>query len=159
MFRCLPWFVCLAVFILDQLAKLYVSHALHLGQSMPVIKNIFHISLVRNTGVAFGLLKNHNTLLIIFSSVVILYIGRFCLSDRAQGLASAPVSLGLILGGAVGNLLDRIRLGYIIDFLDFRIWPVFNIADSAITIGIILLGIEIIFKKIPMANDKIQRPK
>jgi signal peptidase II len=144
MSSCLPWAVCLFIFLLDQLTKLYISRTLALGQSIPVIKNIFHISPVHNTGIAFGLLKNHNTLFIILSFAVILYIGRFLLLRRRQFSAAPLIAFGLILGGACGNLVDRIRLGYIVDFLDFRIWPVFNIADSAITVGIVLLGIELL---------------
>lgn len=63
--------------------------------------------------------------------------------------------MGLILGGALGNLLDRLRLGYIIDFLDFRVWPVFNLADSAITVGIILLGIELLLQG-KRRNDTVE---
>lgn len=139
------WLVGLSVVWLDQLSKACVSRAFAAGETRPVIKGVFHLSLVHNTGVAFGLFRNHNTLLSIFSLAVIIYIARDSLAHKKDRRLCQRVALGLILGGACGNLIDRLRLGYIIDFLDFRIWPVFNIADSSITIGITLLALEIFF--------------
>ena len=129
------------ILILDQISKFYISSALSLGQSIPVIRDIFHISLVYNTGCAFGLLKNQKIFFILLSAAAVFYIIRDLFSRGRLYSLSRRAALGLILGGAAGNLLDRLRLGYIIDFLDFRVWPVFNLADSAITIGIFLLGI------------------
>lgn len=143
----LTWLAGIFIVWLDQLSKACVSRLFAVGESRPVIKNIFHLSLVHNTGVAFGLFRNHNTLLSLLSIAVILYIAWDSLAHKKDKSLCQRVALGLILGGACGNLLDRIRLGYIIDFLDFRIWPVFNIADSAITIGIILLAIELFFPR------------
>ncbi|TAN60108.1 signal peptidase II [bacterium] len=140
------WLVGLFVVWIDQLSKAYVSGAFAVGETLPVIKGVLHLSLVHNTGVAFGLFRDHNTLLSILSLAVIIYIARDSLSRKKDRNLCRRVALGLILGGASGNLIDRIRLGYIVDFLDFRVWPVFNIADSAITIGIILLAIEILFQ-------------
>ncbi len=132
------------ILVLDQISKFYISSILSLGQSIPVIRDVFHISLVYNTGCAFGLLRNQKILFILLSAVVILYILRDLFSSgRLYGLGR-KAALGLVLGGAAGNLLDRLRLGYIIDFLDFRVWPVFNIADSAITVGIIILGCSLL---------------
>lgn len=132
------------ILILDQISKFYISSALSLGQSIPVIRDIFHISLVYNTGCAFGLLKNQKIFFILLSAVVVFYILRDLFFNCRRYNLSRKVALGLILGGAAGNLLDRLRLGYIIDFLDFRVWPVFNLADSAITIGIIILGCSLL---------------
>lgn len=139
------WLACLSVVWLDQLSKACVSRAFAVGETRPVIKGVFHLSLVHNTGVAFGLFRNHNTFLSIFSLAVIIYIAWYSLAHKKDRSLCQRVALGLILGGACGNLIDRARLGYIIDFLDFRVWPVFNIADSAITIGVTLLAIEIFF--------------
>ena len=139
------WLVGIFVVWADQLSKAYVSCALAVGETRPVLKGVFHFSLVHNTGVAFGLFRNHNTILSILSLAVIIYIARDSMARKKDKSLCQRVALGLILGGASGNLIDRLRLGYIIDFLDFRVWPVFNIADSAITIGIILLAIEIFF--------------
>lgn len=132
------------ILILDQISKFYISSALSLGQSIPVIRDIFHISLVYNTGCAFGLLKNQKIFFILLSAVVVFYILRDLFFNCRRYSLSRKAALGLIMGGAAGNLLDRLRLGYIIDFLDFRVWPVFNLADSAITIGIIILGCSLL---------------
>ncbi len=130
------------IFILDRVTKYFIINILHGGQSIKVFE-FFHITLIFNTGTAFGLLKGQNTFFItlsVITTIAILFYSRtHKLDDLLRSLA-----LGLILGGAAGNLVDRIKFGYVIDFLDFRIWPVFNVADSAITIGMILLCINIL---------------
>ena len=136
--------ISLLVFFSDLVTKAYVSERLSLGQSIPVVKNIFHISLVHNTGIAFGLFKNLTAFFIGLSLIVIFYIALDSILHLKYYTLNKGISFGLLLGGACGNLLDRIRLGYVRDFLDFRVWPVFNLADSAITIGVLLLAIEII---------------
>ena len=132
------------ILILDQISKFYISSALSLGQSIPVVRDIFHISLVYNTGAAFGLFKNQKIFFIILTAAVVMYIIRDLFFHGSRYSLGRRVALGLILGGAAGNFVDRLRLGYIIDFLDFRVWPVFNLADSAITVGIIILGCSLL---------------
>ena len=127
------------VFILDQCSKRYIIFFLPPEKSSPVIENIFHLTLVKNRGAAFGLLPGYFPLLLIISLFTIFLILFFHFTKKIKGRL-AEVSFGLILGGALGNLLDRLIHGAVIDFLDFRIWPVFNLADSAITIGVILLA-------------------
>ena len=130
------------IFALDQLTKFLVTKNLSLNQSIPVIRGIFHITLVHNRGAAFGVLKNQ-TPLFIFTSIIAVILIYFGLKDnkaKAGKAISYKVCLGLILAGALGNLMDRIFFGHVIDFLDFRVWPVFNVADSAITVGAILLA-------------------
>jgi signal peptidase II len=135
----------LFILSLDRLTKLIVTKSLSLNHSVPVIKGIFHITLVHNRGAAFGMLKNQVPFLILTSLIVIILI-YFNLKNNSRKIIYA-VSLSFILAGALGNLLDRLFLGYVIDFLDFRIWPVFNIADSAITVGAVFLGWHILFNK------------
>ena len=132
----------LTIIILDQATKFLVSNY---SGNLPieVVKGIFAVVLVRNRGAAFGILQNQ-TAFFIFIAVAAIIIIIFMLRRNAPG-ALLKVSLALILGGAVGNLIDRIRFGYVIDFLDFKIWPVFNIADSAVTIGAGLLVLCILF--------------
>lgn len=139
-------FFILTILILasDQLAKFIICRNLRLHESIPVIKGFFYLTLVHNRGAAFGILKNHLPFFVFTSIIAIILILR-SLKDSPSRLYR--LSLWLILSGAVGNLIDRMVFGYVIDFLDFRIWPVFNIADSAITIGAVLLGWTIIFKK------------
>jgi signal peptidase II len=137
--------IVLATLSLDQLIKFLITKNLFQNQSIPIIKGIFHITLVHNRGAAFGILKNQIPLFIITSLFAIILI-YFNLKENRQS-KSYSIALSLILAGALGNLVDRLFFGYVIDFLDFRIWPVFNVADSAITIGAILLGWSILFKK------------
>jgi len=139
-------FISLLVVLSDQLIKYLLNNSLYPGQSLPVVKNIFHITLVYNTGIAFGLFKDQTWLFILLSSVVIamLLVNIFTEVKRKSINRIDWFALSFILGGAVGNLIDRLRFGYVVDFLDFRIWPVFNIADSCITIGIILIFIRCI---------------
>lgn len=131
---------------MDQISKAWVSRSFFLGQSVFIVKNIFHISLVHNTGAAFGLFKNYGLFFVAAALLITGYIVRDFISNQRRYSRKKQLALNLILGGACGNLIDRMRLGYIVDFLDFRVWPVFNIADSAITAGIILLGIELFIK-------------
>ncbi|MFC1704149.1 signal peptidase II [Candidatus Omnitrophota bacterium] len=133
--------VLVSIVVLDQITKHVISTLLSANETIPVIKNIFHITLVQNTGIAFGLFRNQTPILIAVSIITIGLIAYNLLARKKdkQFHFNEQRALFLILGGAIGNLIDRLAHGYVIDFLDFRIWPVFNIADSAITIGIILL--------------------
>ena len=130
-----------SVFLLDRLTKVIISNYVSFGHSIGVIPNIFHITLIFNKAAAFGLF-GHNR--IIFAAVAIIAITAIVIYIFMRKGAKSPIlasALGLILGGAAGNLFDRIRFGYVIDFLDLRVWPVFNIADSCITIGALILVI------------------
>ena len=134
-----------AILVLDRVTKFLVSNELNLNSSIPLIKGIFYISLVHNRGAAFGFLKNQLPLFIATSLIAIILIWRALKSNKYS--KTYTIALSLILAGALGNLVDRLLYGYVIDFLDFRVWPVFNVADSAITIGAIILGWSIIFSK------------
>ena len=131
--------------LLDQLSKVYIDSSFALYQSITVIENFFNITYVRNPGAAFGILSDHAIRIPFFISVsliasfgILWYLRRVDSADRWQHF-----SLGLIFSGAVGNLIDRIRQGEVIDFLDvhwYRYhWPAFNIADSAICVGVVIL--------------------
>ena len=122
----------------DQLTKFLIKQNLQLNQSIPVIKNILHLTYITNTGSAFGLFKGFNWFFILFSLVVIIVIFYF-INQIKNNEKMMRISVSLVLGCTIGNLIDRIAYGAVIDFIDFRIWPVFNIADSAVTIGIIIL--------------------
>ena len=138
-----------AVFLLDRLAKFIVLNNMCYGQSLKVLPNIFHITFVLNNGTAFGLFKNRNAYLVSVSFLVIVFLILYIRKNMPKR-ALIQSALGLILGGALGNLFDRIVLGNVVDFLDFRIWPVFNIADSAITVGGIILAIAILTQNLKL---------
>jgi signal peptidase II len=141
-----------SIFIFDQLTKLLICHNLFPHQTVPLIKGILHLTLVHNRGAAFGIFKNQVPLFIVASLIAITLIVVQLKKDRRASFSAYTLSLSLILAGALGNLTDRVFFGYVIDFIDFRIWPVFNIADSAITVGAILLTFAV-FKK-PETADK-----
>lgn len=128
----------LAVVILDQFSKYIVVENMALGESIPIIEEVFHLTYILNPGAAFGMFA-HNRLFFIAIAVIVIGI---IIWARREILASPweiKAGCGLFLGGAIGNLIDRARQGLVIDFFDFRIWPVFNIADIAICIGVGLI--------------------
>lgn len=133
------------VVMIDRISKSFFSNLLDYGESLPIIKNILHMTLVNNTGIAFGLFKDQGFVFIIIPiiAVFLLIFNIFYYRNNDEILGPLYIfAFSLILGGAIGNLYDRIVFGYVIDFIDFRIWPVFNVADSAITIGAVLIAIK-----------------
>jgi len=137
--------IILIILFLDQFSKLLITKNLLYNQSIPVIKGIFYLTLIHNRGAAFGILKNQVPLFICTSVFAIILIYSNLKNNKHR--MSYSIALSFILAGALGNLIDRLFFGFVIDFLDFRIWPVFNVADSAITVGALLLGWSILFGK------------
>ncbi|MBI2104499.1 MAG: signal peptidase II [Candidatus Omnitrophica bacterium] len=133
-----PWLIAGLILAVDQLTKFVVAAAFHPGESLPLVPGALHLTYVQNTGAAFGLLKGAQVLFIVLSLAVIAWIARQFLAERPL-TATALWAYALVLGGAAGNLIDRLRFGYVVDFIDVRVWPVFNLGDSAITIGVALL--------------------
>jgi signal peptidase II len=131
-----------AIFALDQLSKFAANKFFILNQPLGVIKGVFYLTLVHNRGAAFGLLQECTWFFIATAAVAVICIVFKLRKEKPPGLNN--FALGLILAGALGNLTDRLVFGYVIDFLDFRVWPVFNLADSAITVGAVLLGWSIL---------------
>lgn len=142
--------ILISIFIvfLDQLSKYLALEKLPYGISIPVVKNIFYLTLVKNTGIAFGLFRGTAITFIIIGFIGSIVILRYCVRKKDALGSTVKFALFLILGGSIGNLIDRIHFGYVVDFLDFGInnlrWPAFNIADSTITIGAVLIGSSII---------------
>lgn len=133
-------FLSLGVWAVDQAAKILALHFLSGIPTLAVLPGIFHLTLIHNSGVAFGLFRGWG----LFVTVVTLgiLIGLIAPTFRRDPSGREPswVPLGLILGGASGNLTDRLLRGGVVDFLDFRIWPVFNLADSCITVGAVWMA-------------------
>lgn len=146
---------------LDQWTKIYVKSHFYLGESIPVIPGFFNLTFVTNRGAAFGMLANANDLVrqILFLLVPVIACGWFVwlIWKTQEKHWLQPLSYSLIFSGAVGNLIDRFSMGYVVDFFDFYFqvhhFPAFNIADSAITVGAALLIIE------GMLQGLIMRPK
>ena len=139
------WGLVFLVVAIDQLSKMLVSNNLSLGQSQQIIKGIFYLTLVHNTGAAFSIFKDQALVFIVISVLAILSIVIYL--KKSKRIFIQDIALSLILGGALGNLVDRLRFGYVVDFLDFRVWPVFNVADSAITIGAFLLIVGLLIER------------
>ncbi len=153
--------VVVLVALLDQVTKYWVASAMGLHESIPVVAGFFSITYVRNPGAAFGFLAGASPLfrsaffLAVTIAAIILIIHYIRGSEGKE-----PVllySLALILGGAVGNLIDRVRLGEVIDFLDVYVssyhWPAFNVADSAISIGAVLIVVQL-FRRRDAAGER-----
>jgi signal peptidase II len=138
----------LAVLILDQLTKQGIRASFVYGDSRPVIDGLFNLVYVRNDGAAWNLLSGHSIVLILISVVVLVLLVIYRRSFLQEQFLH-KILLGLMIGGIVGNLVDRIRFGWVTDFLDFHIgthhWPAFNVADSAICIAVGLYIITNLF--------------
>jgi signal peptidase II len=140
-----PWLISLAIVAVDQLTKWLVMQRLMLGESHPVIPSFLYLTYVHNRGAAFSLFQGQQTFFIVLAAAVIVWT--VWELARSRGAASLRWAWGLVLGGAAGNLIDRLRFGHVIDFIDLRVWPVFNVADSAITIGVAWLILQSIRRK------------
>lgn len=131
------YFLLFVLLILDQFSKSWVSSHLPLGHSSPLFPPVLYFTLVHNKGGAFGLFPQNEKLLgitIVFVVILLFFVWKM----RSAGkLVSA--SLGMVVAGAFGNLIDRARFGYVVDFIDFRVWPVFNLADAFLVAGTALL--------------------
>ena len=127
----------------DQLSKIWIRANLLRGQSLFDI-GFFQIVRIQNTGAAFGLLQDQAFVLSIasFTGVIIILLCAFFLPRHIPFLGTIPAksALGLVLGGTIGNLIDRLAFGYVTDFISFSFWPAFNIADSAVTVGALWLA-------------------
>lgn len=140
--------IAVIVMAADQATKYIMASILpqRAGYTIPLIDGVLHFTYAENKGAAFSILQNQRWLFISLTVVVCAVI-IYAAFARPNMPLLLKISLGLILGGAVGNLIDRIRLGYVIDFIDFRIinYPIFNVADSAVVIGTVLFAYYIIF--------------
>ena len=130
--------VALLVIIFDQLTKYYVVSNFYLGESVPVIENIFHWTYILNPGAAFGMFEGSRWFFVVIAIGVL--VGIWYMKDEInEGGWMMQYGAALFGGGAIGNLIYRARSGLVIDFFDFRIWPVFNVADIAICVGVAMI--------------------
>ncbi len=137
------YLIVISIYVLDQWSKFFALDRMSFFESIPVIENIFHITLIQNYGAAFGIFPHMRVFFIVITLVIVLLILAF-LRHVPRGLGFLRLGLALQLAGALGNMTDRVRLGYVIDFLDFRIWPVFNVADMAIVVGVFFLAFDLL---------------
>jgi signal peptidase II len=143
------------IVVLDQITKAVVLDRLAPGVSVQVIDHFVSLTLVMNTGLAFGLLSGlpaaWRWVVALLSIIALVVLSRVAMGVLAGGGWSARLSIALIFGGAVGNLIDRARFGAVVDFVDVHVrgyhWPAFNVADSAITIGVSLLALHLVLAR------------
>ena len=146
--------VIAAVVGLDQLTKVLTVATLGVGESVPLIPNVLHFTCIQNEGAAFGMLADHRWIFMVISSVAIVALGVYLWKFRPES-AWACVAISLIIGGGIGNMIDRIRLNYVIDMIDFCAFPtlwmwVFNFADACVCVG---AGILLVWLIVSMIQD------
>ena len=130
--------IACVVTILDQLVKWIVVTHMEWGESIPLIPNVFHLTYILNPGAAFGILAYQRWFFLLI--VLILFGAFFAFRKRIpKEPVYFPAAIGMLLGGALGNAIDRVRLSGVVDFFDFRIWPIFNVADIFICVGVALI--------------------
>jgi signal peptidase II len=143
----------ITVVLLDLATKMWVRSTLAIGESVPEDWPV-RLTHVNNTGAAFGLFQDRSFIFVIIAVVAVVLIFYYYRRLSADAWV-IRFGLGLQLGGAIGNLIDRIWFGHVTDFIDFRVWPVFNIADSAIVAGVFVLGYYLLF----LARDDMSEAK
>lgn len=134
-----------ALLLLDQIVKYAVRANMMQGQSIPIISGIFHLTYIENPGAAFGILSNHRILFLVMTVAITSIMFYLYLQLRNKKSLTA-FSLALVISGAIGNFIDRFFQGTVTDMFDFQIWPIFNIADICICVGLALLCYLLIFK-------------
>ena len=150
-----------AVVVLDQLTKAAVLAQLAPGTHVDLVEGFLTLTLVMNPGLAFGLLGGVPTgwrwVVALLSVAALIVLARVALRVLPGGTAVDHVAIGLIFGGAIGNLIDRFRFGAVVDFVDVHVrgyhWPAFNVADSAISVGVVLLALRLLFRPAGAAPD------
>jgi signal peptidase II len=149
--------VALAAVVADQVTKAIVASELELGESVDVIGPL-SIHHVQNSGIAFGLFATATAAVILLTGVAVAWMLVFFARSGARH-PILPVALGLLLGGSLSNLIDRVRLGHVIDFLDFRFWPAFNLADAFIVGGVaVLIGALLLADRDPRRASTLKAP-
>lgn len=139
--------ISLVLVLIDQIIKFLITNVIELHESIIVIKSFFNLTYVRNTGAAWSILSGNTLLLILISIVALVLIYFYLIKDKDLNEIDI-VSYGMLIGGIVGNLIDRILYGYVIDYFDFKIFnynfPIFNMADILIVLSVIIIGISLI---------------
>lgn len=153
-----PWSVLLAavtvVAAADQWIKMLVARSIPPGSSVPVISGLLSLTHVQNRGVAFGLLAGISPILMILAALTLVVLLSYNKGRRTWSRATG-VGFALMAGGAAGNLLDRIRFGFVVDYLDVHVWPVFNLADAAIVTGAGLV-LLVLMRSGPGADSEVR---
>ncbi|QAT43151.1 signal peptidase II [Aminipila luticellarii] len=148
------YIVIIAAVMLDQLVKYAVRSNMDLYETIPVIDGIFHITYIQNTGAAFSMFSGHTGVLALITAIITIGILVYLHKLKKTTHWLMLMSLSLIVAGGVGNIADRIFLKYVVDFLDLRIWPIFNLADVYVCCGCGLLILYIFFVEPKLKGQK-----
>jgi len=139
----MSFFIVCFIVLIDQISKIFIHQNMDLYQSVTIIPSLLDFTYIRNEGIAFGINFEGSRIFFIVFPIVITFYLISLLRDKEFQSSSSQISLLLIIGGAIGNITDRIFRGYVVDFIDFHIngvhWYIFNIADSSVTIGLLFL--------------------
>lgn len=146
------------VVALDQLTKYLIKTNLDLNSTIPLLDGIFHITYIQNSGAAFSMFQNKTGFLIAMQLIVITIVLVYLIKRQKKEHWCLLVSLSLIAAGGIGNLIDRAMNGYVVDFLDFRFWPIFNVADISVCVGCGLLVLYMFFIE-PKRNKEKENGK
>lgn len=136
--------IVIAVLAVDQVSKYFIRANFALGESLPIVDNFFHLTYVENPGAAFGFLANKTVFFVILTIIIVAVLLYLAITMKNKHSLSY-YALALVVGGAVGNFWDRVSKGTVTDMFDFRIWPVFNLADMALVVGLIYIAYRLIF--------------
>lgn len=141
-------FIIALVTGIDQWTKYLAETQLKPISTIPLVQDIFHLTYARNTGAAFSILRDKQVFLILVTSIVVVALICYLIKVLKTGEATLKLALTFIIGGALGNLIDRIRLNYVTDFLDFTLinYPIFNFADVFVVLGVVVLSYFVLFK-------------
>lgn len=152
------WWTAFIVLLIDQLTKLWALAGLEWDRPLPVIPGYFYLTLTPNTGIAFGMLSGRGWLTIPLTLVVA--GGLILYQLRARPSRGISLLTGMLLGGALGNFVDRLRHGFVVDMFDFVIWPVFNVADVAITVSLVgLMAVQLFAREEPTQSESAEEPR
>ncbi len=156
------YIISLIVIIFDQATKILTKKYMSLHDSREVLGDFVRLTFIKNPGMAFGIELGNKTLFTILSIIASIVIFIYLLKTKGDK-KYVKTALALILGGAIGNLIDRVLYGSVVDFVDVGFgdlrWPVFNVADAAVTVGMIILIAVILFEKKPETVDEISQPE
>lgn len=148
-------FLSILILLFDQISKIYILNNFELYQSVPIINDYLHITYIKNYGAAFGILQNRQMLFVIMTIIIMTFLTYYLFVSKVKSYFMR-IALVFIISGGIGNLIDRVRLGYVVDFIDIKLsniilvlkndWPIFNIADTCIVVGSVMLCYYILFK-------------
>lgn len=150
------YLLILVIILADQAAKYLVRMEMTLNQSIPLINGVFDLTYIHNYGAAFSILEGKQFLLIGITFLAVAAITVYIVRKRKTAHFTLLLGLSMIVGGGCGNLIDRILQGYVVDFLNIRFWPIFNLADMAVVSGCLLLMIYLLWLEPKAARQKNQ---